>query len=168
MSFDNTPLQVYLSHRAELLDYASRIVGCRARAEDVLQEAYLRFADTAGQRTLEHPTGYLYRIVRNLAVALSRRLSLENRHRVEQALAEDDLQSSDSPQALAEQAAELSVLAAALAELPERTRTALEMHRLGGKKLKDIAAHLGISVALAHALVFQGLEHCRRRMHEPS
>lgn len=168
MSSDSQPLQVYLSHRAELLGYASRIVGCRARAEDVLQEAYLRFADTALQRTLDNPTGYLYRIVRNLAVALSRRLSLENRHWAEQALAEDDLQSSDSPQVLAEQTAELSVLAAALAELPERTRTALEMHRLGGRKLKEIAAHLGISVALAHALVFQGLEHCRRRMHDPS
>jgi RNA polymerase sigma-70 factor (ECF subfamily) len=52
----------------------------------------------------------------------------------------------------------------AMAELPERTRIALMMHRFDGFKLRDIAAHLGISVALAHALVYEGLEHCRRRL----
>jgi RNA polymerase sigma-70 factor (ECF subfamily) len=51
-----------------------------------------------------------------------------------------------------------------MAELPERTRIALMMHRFDGFKLRDIAAHLGISVALAHALVYEGLEHCRRRL----
>jgi len=61
---------------------------------------------------------------------------------------------------------ELRVVLAPMAELPERTRIALEMHRFDGFRLKEIAAHLGISVALAHALVYEGLEHCRRRLAE--
>jgi len=52
-----------------------------------------------------------------------------------------------------------------MAELPERTQIALEMHRLGGCKLREIADRLGISVGLAHGLVAEGIEHCRRRLH---
>jgi hypothetical protein len=37
-------LDIFLRHRADLIDYAAPIVGCRARAEDVVQEAWLRFA----------------------------------------------------------------------------------------------------------------------------
>ncbi len=53
----------------------------------------------------------------------------------------------------------------AMAELPERTRIAIELHRFGECTFKEIAAHLGISVGLAHALVIQGLEHCRARLY---
>ena len=36
---------VYLRHRAELIDYATPIVGDRALAEDVVQDAWLRFSE---------------------------------------------------------------------------------------------------------------------------
>ena len=55
-------------------------------------------------------------------------------------------------------------LRAAMAELPERTRIALEMHRLGGCKLREIAERLGISESMAHVLVKDGIKHCQRRM----
>ena len=51
-----------------------------------------------------------------------------------------------------------------MAELPTRTRIALEMHRFGGSTLRDIADHLGISIGSAHRLVVDGLEHCRERL----
>jgi RNA polymerase sigma-70 factor (ECF subfamily) len=38
------------------------------------------------------------------------------------------------------------------------------MHRFGGATLSDIADFLDISVGLAHALVHDGLEHCRMRL----
>ena len=74
MTSDSVRLDLFLAHRSALIDYAQPIVGCRARAEDVVQEAYLRFAAAtdrerpADDRILQ-PVGYLYRIVRNLAVA---------------------------------------------------------------------------------------------------
>ena len=55
-----------------------------------------------------------------------------------------------------------------MAELPERTRVALEMHRFGGFKLREIAAHLGISVTVAHELIAQAVAHCRCRVRPPS
>lgn len=70
-------LQLYLSHRAALLDYAAPIVGCRARAEDVVQEAWLRFSRQDDSADIRHPASYLYRIVRNLALDQTRRNATE-------------------------------------------------------------------------------------------
>src|SRR3546814_20421537 len=75
-------LNLYLRHRAELIDYATPIVGDRALAEDVVQDAWLRFSEAgshdAKTRLIRQPVGYLYRIVRNLALDISRRQTAEN------------------------------------------------------------------------------------------
>ncbi len=57
-------------------------------------------------------------------------------------------------------------MAEALDELPGRTRTAFEMHRLGGQTLQSVAAKLGISTTLTHQLIHQALAHCLRRLEE--
>ncbi|HWA49116.1 MAG TPA: sigma-70 family RNA polymerase sigma factor [Dongiaceae bacterium] len=152
-----------MTHRSALIDYAAAIVGCRARAEDVVQEAWLRYEAAAAGRALDQPQGYLYRVVRNLALDLARRSRLESRH-FDQGPLPDMAADLATPESDALHRQELALVREALADLPPRTRAALEMHRIGGHKLKDIAAHLGISVGLAHALVYQGLDHCRTRL----
>ena len=57
---------LYLAHRVELVDYATAIVGDRARGEDVVQEAFLRLDAATAGRTLDEPVGYLRRIIRTL------------------------------------------------------------------------------------------------------
>jgi RNA polymerase sigma-70 factor (ECF subfamily) len=157
-------LSVYLAHRGELVDYATAIVGDRSRGEDVVQEAFLRFRSSASERTLDEPLGYLRRIVRNLAIDWTRRLSSERRTVDDKAEYGSIAADRPSPEDALVSRDELRLVMEAMAELPERTRTALMMHRFDGFKLRDIAAHLGISVALAHALVYEGLEHCRQRL----
>ncbi|MPZ31173.1 MAG: sigma-70 family RNA polymerase sigma factor [Rhodospirillales bacterium] len=155
-----------MAHRGELVNYASGIIGDRARAEDVVQEAFLRFSDASARRLLDEPLGYLYRIVRNLALDGRRRQAHEERY----LSSENDVDLSrtaearPSPEVEAVDRAELRVVMEALAELPERTRLALEMHRFGGRKLREIAGRLGISVTLAHSLVAEAVEHCRERL----
>ena len=78
--------ELYARHRRALIDYAAPIVGCRARAEDVVQEAFIRFSgrqategattqapEESPQAPITHPLPYLYRIVRNLALDWVRR-----------------------------------------------------------------------------------------------
>lgn len=76
---DRKILALFMAHRGELVNYANGIVGDRAQAEDVVQEAWLRFGAVAEHRPLEEPVGYLYRIVRNLALDGRRRTSREER-----------------------------------------------------------------------------------------
>lgn len=157
---------LFVEHRRSLVDYATGIVGSRALAEEVVQEAWLRF-DEAGRRHLfDEPLSYLYRIVRNLALDGRRRQARESRYVVDGAELLAGAVAEDRPSPESEVAAkvELRLVRQAMLELPERTRIALEMHRVGGATLQDIADYLGISVGLAHSLVVRGLEHCRERM----
>jgi RNA polymerase sigma-70 factor (ECF subfamily) len=159
-------LALYVAHRDELVNYASRILDDRAHAEDVVQEAYLRFDAAADTRLLAEPLRYLYRIVRNLALDTRRSLNRDRARLAADGASAVAQVSEDrpSPEAAAAARDELRVINEALAELPERTRIALEMHRFGDCTFKEIAARLGISVGLAHSLVVQGLEHCRERL----
>jgi RNA polymerase sigma-70 factor (ECF subfamily) len=158
---DRKLLTLFLAHRGALVTYARGILGDHGHAEDVVQEAYLRLANAAGSRAIDEPQGYLYRIVRNLAV--------DSRRRVQPLEAVPDQIPLDrpSPEAEALHRDQLRIVNAALAELPERSRIALEMHRLNGCKLREIADHLGISITQAHTLVVEAVEHCKKRLRQP-
>ena len=157
-------LAAYLAHRVELVDYATAIVGDRSQGEDVVQEAFIRLKSMSADRVLEEPARYLRRIIRNLAIDWTRRTVVERRRLDDgtdfTAIAEDRPTQED----VVAHRDDLRIVMDAMAELPVRTRIALEMHRFEGCKLKEIAARLGISVALAHSLVYEGLEHCRKRL----
>lgn len=166
MGGDDWALALYAAHRHALTSYASGIVGDRAHAEDVVQEAWLRFgAARAAERPLEEPVGYLYRIVRNLAVDYRRRLTREKGLLGEPLAGAEGLSDGRAtPEAEAAARDELRLLIQAMDELPERTRIAVEMRRIEGAKLKDIAARLGVSVPVAYQIVADGIAHCRRRV----
>ncbi len=156
-----------MTHQRALVDYASSLTGSRAQAEDLVQEAWLRFDEASKRRFLEDARGYLYRIVRNLALDSRRRAAREDRL----ILRDDFEQATNScadqtptPEAIALQREEIRFVMEAMAELPERTRIAFEMHRFGGAKLREIAAFLDISVSLANLLVLDGAEHCKQRL----
>lgn len=159
-----TASALYSTHRAALVDYAAGIVGGRAQAEDVVQDAWLRIEQVERGRLLEEPLRYFYRVVRNLALDRRRAHKRETRRDDSEAIVDiaEILDETASPEDIALARDELKRVIESMAALPERTRTALIMHRIEGSKLREIATHLGISIALAHALVAEGLRHCSR------
>jgi RNA polymerase sigma factor (sigma-70 family) len=160
---------LFTEHRGSLVDYAAGIVGSRTQAEDLVQEAWLRFDEAARQQFLKEPLSYLYRIVRNLALDGQRRSALEKR--IFSSGADPVVAAFPDARPGAEMVAlykdDLRRLREALAELPDRTRIAFEMHRLGGCKLREIAAVLKISTPMAQLLVMDGLQHCKHRLGWP-
>lgn len=165
MPSDTTTL--FVQHRGALVDYATGIVGSRAQAEDVVQEAWLRFDDAAKTRFVNEPLSYLYRIVRNLALDGRRRMARESK-----VLTGDDLDRAaansidqpSTPEAIALHRNQLDAMMTALAELPERHRIAFEMHRVAGCTLREIAVTLDVSVSQAQVLVIEALQHCKQRL----
>ncbi|HVW24968.1 MAG TPA: sigma-70 family RNA polymerase sigma factor [Polyangiaceae bacterium] len=160
-------LNLYVAHRSALVAYAERVLGSRAWAEDVVQEAYLRFvpASEAGQDfdVVLRPLGYLYRIVRNLATDWARHLAPERCYEAEE-IFDAAIATSPTPEQVALNRDELRAVASALAELPERTRTAFEMSRLEHRTLREITTELGVSLTVAHELVHQAESHCASRV----
>lgn len=164
------PSTWFVAHRSSLVDYATGIVGSRTQAEDLVQEAWLRFEEVARQRILSEPLAYLYRIVRNLALDGRRRRTRENRIFADidlEAAAATSPTSPATPEALALYRDQLRLLDEALNDLPKRTRIAFEMHRFGGCKLREIAAFLDISLPRAQALVAEAVQHCKQRLGWP-
>jgi RNA polymerase sigma factor (sigma-70 family) len=163
---DKDSVDLFMAHRGELVEFASSVLGNHARGEDVVQEAWLRFDGVIKHRFLDEPLGYLFRIVRNIALDHRRQRVREGRYIIAPVNDAAETAPADRPSPEAEilHREQLSIVEAALAELPERTRLAIEMHRLEGRKLREIADRLGISITLAHGLIAEGLEHCRRRL----
>ena len=159
-------LDLFMRHRNALLDYAQTLVGSRAQAEDLVQEAWLRFDKAERQHAgFENPLAYLYRIVRNLAFDARRQSKRERKLiRTSDETAAAQVDHTPGPEQTLISEDELLRVLKAMNELPERTRIALEMHRFEGRKLREIAAALNISISLAHILVADGLEHCKQRL----
>lgn len=158
-------LTLYAAHQRMLVNYAYSIVNDSARAEDIAQDAYVRFCSAMAEEWRDNPVGYLYRIVRNLALDCRRRTVFE---RSLFSAIDDDTETvaseAPNPEGQAIQQDEIERLLDALDELPERTRVALEMHRFGGYKLREIALHLNLSVSMAQYLVKEGIKHCQQRL----
>jgi RNA polymerase sigma-70 factor (ECF subfamily) len=154
-------LQIYLTHRAALVEYALPMVGGdRMRAEDVVQEAFIRFLPgraSAADTTVTQPLGYLYRIVRNLAYDFSRRRAAEQRHLQEAPSWWVIPSTPRTPEQELAHSQELERIDAILAQLSPHARKAVEMHRGGGHTLREIADCLGVSLNTAHRLVREGV-----------
>ena len=148
-------LALFMAHRGALVSYANGIVGDRARAEDVVQEAFLRFASARekSEEAVERPPAYLYRIVRNLAIDRTRQRTREERQQGEEPVWWMLPDTPRTPEQEVLHRQELARIAEALEALSPEARLAVEMHRFGGYTLSEIADRLNISVPTAHRLV---------------
>ncbi len=70
---------IFMGNRRALVEYAAGLVGSRSLAEDLVQEAWLRFDSAAEKQFVREPLNYLYRIVRNLALDRRRKSLREDR-----------------------------------------------------------------------------------------
>jgi len=144
----------YLSSRPVLIDYAARLLGSRDAAEDVVQEAYVRIVQArSGERPPLNPRGYLFRVVRNLAFNILKRGEYERRQLREEVPDWGLPASVPLPEESLEFRRSLRRLSGIVADLPQNQRVALEMHRLGGWSIVEIAMHLDVSERTAYRLV---------------
>ncbi|WP_122315323.1 RNA polymerase sigma factor [Pseudomonas cichorii] len=158
-------LYTFLGIRQELVSYAARITGDRMQAEDIVQEAWIRFVpqQASARTTIEQPAAYLYRIVRNLALDLMRSRSREQAHQLSPPGWLLPAHIND-PADMCQHSMTLERLSGALEAMPENSRRALEMHRFGGCTLAQIAEHLQVSLTTAHRLLRDALMRLAREV----
>ena len=163
---DAQTLSLYRDYQLQLVSYACSIVDDIDRAEDIAQDAYLRFSAVMAEERLDNPVGYLYRVVRNLALDYCRRRQFEKKMFSQSVDEWTEILPDDryTPEQEVISSDALEKLQRAMNELPERTRVALEMHRLQEYKLREIAEHLDISLSMAQYLVKKGLTYCQSRL----
>jgi RNA polymerase sigma factor (sigma-70 family) len=143
---------------------ARRIIGNDDGADDAVQDAYLGLVSTANRYDGSVPfAAWLGRLVISAAIDYRRRLP---RHmnlsdisdRGEAAMSDHAAKPGTTDQL------ELEVLRSALDSLPDRYRTPLTMHYLGGLNQSETAEALGISLKTIETQLGRGLERLRGKL----
>jgi RNA polymerase sigma-70 factor (ECF subfamily) len=148
-------------YQNRVLALSYRLLGDWHRAEDVSQETFLRLQQAAGQyEPRAQFTTWLYRIVHNLSMDQQRRtrnapVSLE-------ALpAEKEEPASASP---AERHELAEAVRTAIAELPERQRRVIILHRYEGLSHDQIGEVTGWSRSAVESLLVRAYENLRKKL----
>jgi RNA polymerase sigma-70 factor (ECF subfamily) len=137
-------------HLAPLQRFLLRLTGNTADTDEVAQEAFLRIWSHAGRWQSDRVrfTTWLYRIAHNLAI---------DRHRKRRETTTDDLSMivDDAPDTaiVIDGERRQRLLRNAVAQLPERQRTALVLCHFDGLSNQDAAAVLEVSVDALESLL---------------
>jgi RNA polymerase sigma-70 factor (ECF subfamily) len=130
-------------HGPALVLLARQWVSSRADAEDIVQEAFVRFWRT--RHRVSEPVAYLYGSVKHCALDWQRTQKRRNKREERAARAEDETLFADS----LEQDERRVAIESALRSLPEKQREVLVMRIWGGLSFPQIAAALAISADTA-------------------
>lgn len=152
---------VFEQLRRRLFSVAYRMTGTRADAEDIVQEAYLRWHRTDAAE-VRSPEAWLVSVVTRLAIDRLRKASVEREAYTGQWLPEP-LFGVPSPEEQLELASDLSMAFMVLLErLAPSERAAFLLHDIFDCDYPDIARILGKSEATCRQVVHRARERVRR------
>jgi RNA polymerase sigma factor (sigma-70 family) len=160
----------YIKNRSELIAHANRIVKDKAKAEEITQEALVKFMLAAPELSSnDHALSYLHRTIENLCIDLFR---AENRRpnlvALDDATAEvESAWQVSGDHSLAISAAEdAAVIRQALSLLSPAERAALIMWEVEGRSTAEIAKELGIKESAVRHTVSRARASLRKVLSE--
>jgi len=160
----------YTEHRSELLAHANRALKDSAKAEEITQDALIKFMLAAPElESTDHALSYLHRTIENLCIDLFR---LEGRRPnlvvLDDATAEVEAAwQVDGDHSSAISAAEdAAIIRQALAMLSPAERAALVMWEIEGRSTSEIASELGIKESAVRHTVSRARASLRRVLSE--
>jgi RNA polymerase sigma-70 factor (ECF subfamily) len=147
--------EVYREHGASLYATACRMLGDRAEAEDVVQEAFLSLLRHAAELQGGNLGAWLRRVVANACID---RIRARGRWRTEEV---DDMHLTAIPEAPATLRVDLE---RAVAALPPGARTVFLLHDVEGFLHSEVAALLGIAEGASKSQLVRARALLRHRL----
>lgn len=161
MSSDEKKVEIFREHRPRLFGIAYRMLGIRDDAEDILQEAYIRW-HKADAEEIETPEGWLVTVVSRLSIDRLRKASVERETYIGPWLPEPIL-TGLSPAEEMEMASDLSIAFLVMLErLSPIERAVFLLHDIFDRGYDEIARIVGKSEAAARQMIHRARERVRR------
>ncbi len=160
-------IQKLFRHHAKDITRSLRRGGLNAEtADDITQDTFVRVLSKppAATASKNNPAAYLFQVARNLRIDHERRERLVKWIELPALDLAAIVDPAPSPETTTYDRQRLELTLAALAELPERTRKAFEMHRMNEMTIAEVAAQLGLSVSRTWALIRDAYEHIDARI----
>ncbi|MDR1335483.1 MAG: RNA polymerase sigma-70 factor [Tannerella sp.] len=140
--------RVFRRYYHPLCSYSSGITGRRDVSEEAVQEVFYQiWKDREKIRIRRSLKSYLYGAVKNLSLRYLETLSVREKH-LEHIWSAD---TAPSPQEQLEYRELEQIVYRTLRKLPERRMQIFKMHRVNGKKYREIAESFSISVKTVEA-----------------
>ncbi len=163
-------------HRGPVFNFILRFTGNRQRAEDVLQETWLKVVRNAGEYEAKAKfTTWVYTIARNLCVDSARKESYRQVESLEaptgsveegRPLSELLPDGANSPERGAHNIRLRPLLEAALRALPPEQREVFILREFNGVPFKEIAEVTGVAEPTVKSRMRYALEGLRKRLAE--
>jgi len=160
----------YTQNRFELIAHANRILKDKAKAEEITQEALVKFMLAAPELSSDdHALSYLHRTIENLCIDLFR---AENRRPNLVALDEATVEIDSTWQVPGDHSSAISaaedaaIIRQALSLLSPAERTALVMWEVEGRSTTEIAKELGIKESAVRHTVSRARASLRKILSE--
>lgn len=125
--------------------------------DDLLQEAYCRFAGLASVDHILSPSAYFFQVARTLradALRRSRVVSIDSATEIDSL---NVLSEEPSPERVVAARRELDRVLQLIERLPDRCRKIVELRKIQGLSQKEIAARLGITETIVENEVVKGI-----------
>lgn len=156
--------RVFRMFYVPLCDYAAMILGEQAEAEDVVQDLFMHIWRSRVEIEVQDSVkSYLFTSVRFRALNVLKHKMVERKHGALLTEFIEGLQRSDYSE---EEMQQIEQIKKVLQELPTQCRVVFTMSCLEGKKYKDIANELGISVNTVKSHVMKAYKDIRARVGE--
>ena len=158
----NGAADIFESHRSRLFGTAYRMLGTRADAEDVLQDAYLRWHEAAGN-DIQSPTGFLVTVTTRLCLDRLRRLKKEREQDkapwLPEFIVEDCVSSPEEECVIADEVS--AAFLAVLECLGPEARAAFLLREVFDYDYPEVARMVGKSESACRQLIHRSRAHLR-------
>lgn len=156
---DKTAFAILIErHSPALYRLACRMLNDRHEAEDIVQECFARLWQRAGswRPAASGLVGWLYRVTVNLCLERHRRLRL-----IDEGNVREPIDDAPLPDAVMEADQTRNAIALALADLPERYRSALKLCYTDGLTNALAAEAMHLNVKAMESLLFRARKQLR-------
>lgn len=151
--------KVFTANSKTVFNYIYYKFGNEEKANDAVQEAFVKLWENCAKVTPEKAKAYVYTIANNLSlnVIKAEKVRLKYADRVND-------RTNESPEFLMEEKEYKEKLDNALNSLPENQRTTFLLNRIDGKKYAEIAEMEGVSIKAIEKRMHLALKSLRKKI----